>query len=162
MLSKKLEKAINDQIAFEFYSSYTYLAIAAYLETLDFGGIASFFAKQAEEEIGHGMKFYNYVNEKGGIVRLDAIDKPKETYKDLVEIFETALAHEELVTKKINNIMDIAIEEKDYATRYFLDWFVEEQVEEEDTMRNLLTRVKRCKNDPSDAYILDKQLGERE
>ena len=108
------------------------------------------------------MKFYNYVNEKGGIVRLDAIDKPKETYKDLVEIFETALAHEELVTRKIYNIVDIAIEEKDYATRYFLDWFVEEQVEEEDTMRNLLTRVKRCKNDPSDAYILDKQLGERE
>ena len=74
MLNKKLEKAINDQIACEFFSAYTYLAMAAYLETLDFGGIATFFAKQAEEEIGHGMKFYNYVNEKGGVVIIEWAD----------------------------------------------------------------------------------------
>lgn len=100
MLSKSLENAINDQVTFEFYSSYTYLAMAAYCESVDLSGFANFFRVQAKEEIDHAMKFYDYVFQKGGTIVLGEIDKPKDTYKDVVEVFETGLAHEELVTKK--------------------------------------------------------------
>lgn len=95
MLSKSLENAINDQVTFEFYSSYTYLAMAAYCESIDLSGFANFFRVQAKEEIDHAMKFYDYVFQKGGTIVLGEIDKPKDTYKDVVEVFETGLAHED-------------------------------------------------------------------
>lgn len=161
MLSKNLETAINDQITFELYSSYTYLAMAAYCESIDLSGFANFFRVQAKEEIDHGMKFYDYVFQKGGTVILGQIDKPKETYTDLVEVFETGLAHEELVTKKIYNIMDIATDEKEHATMSFLKWFIDEQVEEEDNFTTILKKVKRCIDNPHALYMLDDEMAQR-
>ena len=146
MLSKSLESAINDQVTFEFYSSYTYLAMAAYCES---------------EEIDHAMKFYDYVFQKGGTIVLGEIDKPKDTYKDVVEVFETGLAHEELVTKKIYNIMDIAVAQKEHATISFLNWFVDEQVEEEDNFTTILKKVKRCVDNPHALYMIDDELAQR-
>lgn len=161
MLSKNLETAINDQITFELYSSYTYLAMAAYCESIDLSGFANFFGVQAKEEIDHGMKFYDYVFQKGGTVVLGQIDKPKETYTDIVEVFETGLAHEELVTSKIYNIMDIATDEKEHATMSFLKWFIDEQVEEEDNFTTILKKVKRCADNPHALYMLDDEMAQR-
>ncbi|MGM9531913.1 ferritin [Intestinibacter sp.] len=161
MLSKNLENAINDQITFELYSSYTYLAMAAYCESIDLSGFANFFRVQAKEEIDHGMKFYDYVFQKGGTVVLGQIDQPKETYTDLVEVFETGLAHEETVTKRIYNIMDIATDEKEHATMSFLKWFIDEQVEEEDNFTTILKKVKRCIDNPHALYMLDDEMAQR-
>ena len=161
MLSKSLENAINDQITFELYSSYTYLAMAAYCESIDLSGFANFFRVQAKEEIDHGMKFYDYVFQKGGNVVLGQIDKPKDTYTDIVEVFETGLAHEELVTSKIYNIMNIATDEKEHATMSFLKWFIDEQVEEEDNFTTILKKVKRCVDNPHALYMLDDEMAQR-
>lgn len=161
MLSKSLENAINDQITFELYSSYTYLAMAAYCESIDLSGFANFFRVQAKEEIDHGMKFYDYVFQKGGTVVLGQIDKPKDTYTDIVEVFETGLAHEELVTSKIYNIMNIATDEKEHATMSFLKWFIDEQVEEEDNFTTILKKVKRCVDNPHALYMLDDEMAQR-
>ncbi len=161
MLSKNLENAINDQITFELYSSYTYLAMAAYCESIDLSGFANFFRVQAKEEIDHATKFYDYVFQKGGTVVLGQIDKPKDTYNDVVDVFETGLAHEELVTKKIYNIVDIANEEKEHATISFLNWFVDEQVEEEDNFSTYLKKAKRCIGNPQALYMMDDELAQR-
>ena len=161
MLSKNLETAINDQITFELYSSYTYLAMAAYCESIDLSGFANFFRVQAKEEIDHGMKFYDYVFQKGGTVVLGQIDKPKETYTDIVEVFETGLAHEELVTSKIYNIMNIATDEKEHATMSFLRWFIDEQVEEEDNYTTTLKKVKRSADNTHALYMLDDEMAQR-
>ena len=161
MLSKSLENAINDQVTFEFYSSYTYLAMAAYCESGDLSGFANFFRVQAKEEIDHAMKFYDYVFQKGGTIVLGEIDKPKDTYKDVVEVFETGLAHEELVTKKIYSIMDIAVAQKEHATISFLNWFVDEQVEEENNFHSLLKKVRRSEGNPAALYMMDDELAAR-
>ena len=162
MLSKSLENAINDQVTFEFYSSYTYLAMAAYCESIDLSGFANFFRVQAKEEIDHAMKFYDYVFQKGGTIILGEIDKPKDTYKDVVEVFETGLAHEELVTKKIYSIMDIAVAQKEHATISFLNWFVDEQVEEEDNFRHILDQYELLDDAKTTTYWIDKELGKRQ
>ena len=161
MLSEKLEKSLNDQITFEFYSSYTYLAMAAYCEASDLSGFANFFRVQAKEELDHAMKLYDYVFQKGGRVILGEIEEPKKEYESMVDVFETGLAHEELVTRKIYNIMDIAVSEKEHATISFLNWFVDEQVEEEDNFTTLLKKVKRCADNPHALYMLDDELSQR-
>ena len=161
MLSENLLQRLNEQVNFEFYSSYTYLAMAAYAESVDLSGFANFFRVQAKEEIDHAMKFYDYVFQKGGTIVLGEIDKPKDTYKDVVEVFETGLAHEELVTKKIYNIMDIAVAQKEHATISFLNWFVDEQVEEENNFHSLLKKVRRSEGNPAALYMMDDELAAR-
>ena len=121
MLSEKLEKSLNDQITFEFYSSYTYLAMAAYCEASDLSGFANFFRVQAKEELDHAMKLYDYVFQKGGRVILGEIEEPKKEYESMVDVFETGLAHERIVTSKIYAITDIATEEREHATMSFLN-----------------------------------------
>ena len=149
MLSEKLEKSLNDQITFEFYSSYTYLAMAAYCESSDLSGFANFFRVQAKEELDHAMKLYDYVFQKGGRVILGEIEEPKKEYESMVDVFETGLAHERIVTSKIYAITDIATEEREHATMSFLKWFIDEQVEEENNFSSLLKKVKRCESNPA-------------
>ena len=161
MLSEKLEKALNDQITFEFYSSYTYLAMAAYCESADLSGFANFFRVQAKEELDHATKLYDYVFQKGGRVILGEIEKPKEQYNSMVDVFETGLAHERLVTSKIYAITDIATEEREHATMSFLKWFIDEQVEEENNFSSLLKKIKRCESNPAALYMLDDELASR-
>ena len=161
MLSEKLEKSLNDQITFEFYSSYTYLAMSAFCESSDLSGFANFFRVQANEELDHAMKLYDYVFQKGGKVVLGEIEQPKKEYDSMVDLFETGLSHERIVTNRIYDITDIATEEREHATISFLKWFIDEQVEEENNFNSLLKKVKRCENNSAALYMLDDELANR-
>jgi ferritin len=161
MISAKLEKAINEQINKELYSEYYYLGMAAYFDVEGLPGFANFFKIQVQEERFHAMKFYQYLIERGGNVKLDTINRPPQDFKSIEDIFSKAYEHEQFVTKSINSLVDIAIEENDHASRNFLNWFVEEQVEEEATMDDLLKKVRRIGSNGHGIYMLDEQLAQR-
>lgn len=161
MLSQNLEKALNDQINFEYYSAYTYLAMSAYAEDMDFPGAANFFKVQAQEELDHAMTIYTYVFQKGGRVKLEAIEEPRFEFENLLDVFKEGLKHEQMVTKKIYNIANIALDEKEHATMSFLRWFVDEQVEEEENFTNLVKKIKRSCNDQASLYMIDDELATR-
>lgn len=161
MLSDNLLKNLNDQVNFEFYSSYTYLAMAAYAESVDLSGIANFFRVQAQEELFHAMKLYDYIFQKNGVVELDKIDKPEGKYESIIDVFETGYKHEQLVTSRIYKLADIASEEKEHATISLLRWFIDEQVEEENTFNTLLKKIKRAEDNPAALYMLDEELATR-
>jgi len=161
MISKKLEKAINEQINKELYSEYYYLGMAAYFDDEGLPGFANFFKIQVQEERFHAMKFYHYLAERGGKVELDAIKRPPQDFESIEDIFKKAYEHEQFVTQSINSLVDIAISENDHATRNFLNWFVEEQVEEEASMDDLLKKVRRIGSHGHGIYMLDGQLAQR-
>lgn len=161
MISPAMEKALNNQINKELYSSYYYFAMAAYLDNEGFEGMANFMKAQALEETTHAQKFYDYISEQGGRVVLEAIDKPPVDYKSPKEIFSLALEHEKFVTSLINNLVKLALEENDFATKAFLDWFITEQVEEEATMDNIVNKFKIVGDNGHGLLMLDTQLGER-
>ena len=161
MVSQKLIKALNDQFNYELLSAHYYLAMAAYCSDQDLDGFANFFKAQAEEERFHGMKFYDYVVEVDGRILITDISTPQNNYKSIVDVFKAALEHEQSVTKRIYNLMDIAKEEKEHATENFLNWFVGEQVEEEATMKGIIKRLERLGSDNHGLFMLDKELGAR-
>lgn len=161
MLSKKLEKQINEQIKHELYSAYLYLAMAAQFEAENLPGFAAWMKKQALEEQEHAMKFFGYVNERGGRVVLEAIDKPETEFGTPVEVFTETLAHEQKVTGLINALYETALEEKDYASQSFLQWFIDEQVEEEDTASGILETLKMIGDKGHALLMVDRQLGAR-
>ncbi|MDA3733421.1 ferritin [Niameybacter massiliensis] len=161
MLNETLLKALNDQVNFEFYSSYTYLAMAGYCESIDLVGFANFFRVQAKEELDHAMKFYEFVYQKNGSVELEQIDKPQVTYNGASDVFQKGYEHEQLVTKKIYELTDVAYETKEHATISLLKWFIDEQVEEENNFNTLLKKVKRCESNPAALYLLDDELAKR-
>lgn len=161
MISKELLTKLNEQVNYEFYSSYTYLAMSAYCESIDLGGFANFFRIQAQEEVSHAMKLYDYIIQKGGDVILETINKPDSSFKDAVEVFEKGLAHERVVTKRIYDLVDVATEEKEHSTLGLLRWFVDEQVEEEDNFTTLLKKVKRSIDNPAALYMIDDELAQR-
>ena len=130
-MKKKILKSLNEQINAEMFSSYLYLSMEAYFQSISLKGFAAWMRVQAQEEMMHGMKFYDFVNERGGKVTLEAIAKPETTWATPLAAFEAVLKHEEHVTSLINNLVDLAISEKDHASNNFLQWFVAEQVEEE-------------------------------
>ena len=132
MLSEKIEKLINEQIRNELFSGYLYLSMSAYLSSINLNGYANWFRIQAQEERDHAMIMYNYVLRAGGRVELLAIEQPKTDFSDLGEVLKDTLEHEKKVTAMIYNIMDVANAEKDYKTIQMLNWFVDEQVEEEE------------------------------
>lgn len=161
MLSENLLKGLNDQVNFEFYSSYTYLAMAAYAESIDLSGFANFFRVQAQEELFHAMKLYDYIFQKNGIVQLDQIEKPENSYNSIVDVFQKGYSHEQLVTSRIYHLADIASDEREHSTMSLLRWFIDEQVEEENTFNTLLKKVKRIENNPAALYMLDEELATR-
>lgn len=161
MLSKKLVKELNEQIKHEYFSAYYYLSMASWCESENLAGAAKFMRLQAQEEIGHGMKFFDYIHEQGEKVTLQALDAPKANFKSLLEIFELSLEHEKFVTKKIYGIMDLATQEKEYATISFLRLLVDEQVEEEASMDKILRKVKMVGTNPAGLLLIDDQLGSR-
>ncbi|EJP6471320.1 ferritin [Clostridium sporogenes] len=161
MLSEKLLNALNSQINFEFYSSYIYLSMASYAESEDLSGFANFFKVQAQEEIFHAMKFYDYVNQMGGRVILEKIDQPKVEYKNILECFEDGFNHEKIVTSRVYNLTDIATEEKEHATISLLKWFIDEQVEEENNFNTIIRKLKRANSNPAVLYMLDDELSTR-
>jgi len=161
MISKKLQNAINKQINKELYSEYLYLSMAAYLESIGLEGFANFFKVQVQEERFHTMKFFDYVNERGGRVVLEAIDRPQIEFKSPVEIFEIAYKHEQYVTKLINELMEAAIKENDHAAKSFLNWYIDEQVEEEASMDKILNQLKMIGGKGQGMLMLDKELATR-
>ncbi len=154
MASEKLMKALNDQFNFELSSGYVYMAMAGYCSDENMHGMSHFFIKQAHEEYEHAMKFYEFIFDMDGRVMFQKIDEPKNEYKSYLEAFQTALAHEELVTSKINDIYKMAIEEK--------SWFVEEQLEEENSMKDIIVKLERIKENYQGLYMLDRELGQRD
>lgn len=142
MISKKMEKAINDQIAAELESEYIYLAMAYKFEDMNLPIFAKWFYKQAEEEHEHAMKFGKYLIDQGASVEVKAIAAPKAIWKSALDICKAAVEHEKYITKRIHDLVSIAMGEKDYATNSFLNWYVDEQVEEVATTTELMEMVK--------------------
>jgi len=161
MISKKMEKALNKQINLELFSAYIYAAMAVDFENKNLGGFASWMKAQTQEEVGHAVRISDYVNERGGRVTLEAIDKPPATYQAPLKAFEAALKHEQLVTKSINKLVDLAKEESDHATVTFLQWFVSEQVEEEATADSIVQKLKLVGNAGPGIFMMDRELGQR-
>lgn len=161
MLPEKLEKALNEQLNLELYSAYLYMGIAAYFEQESLKGFAEWNKMQTQEELFHAQKFYNYILDRGGNLELNAIDKPKSGWTSSYEAFKAAAEHEGLVTKSINNLAAIARESADYATESFLQWFINEQVEEEANVNEIVGQLKQMQDAPGAVYMLNKELGQR-
>lgn len=161
MISKTLQKAINDQIQKEFYSSYLYLSMAAYAESENLPGFAHWLRLQQQEEHAHAMKFYKYLNERGGRVELQAIEQPPTEFPSPTKMFEEVLEHERFITASINKLYKKALEENDYAAQVMLQWFIEEQVEEEATASEILETLKMAGEKGQALLMLDRQLARR-
>lgn len=160
-MNKKMEKALNEQINAEMYSSYLYLSMSAYFTDMNLNGFANWMRVQAQEELAHAMKFFDYVNERGGRVELKAIDKPAKEWKSVTDAVQETLKHEKHVTALINNLVNIAIEEKDHASNNFLQWFVNEQVEEEANVNDLLAQLKMTEGKGPGLFMIDRELKTR-
>lgn len=161
MLSQKLHAALNEQMNYEFFSAHAYLAMAAYCTDESYDGFANFFLVQAEEERFHAMKFYNYLSDKGYRATIDGFKNPGNTFSSILDVFETALQHEKEVTRRIYGLADIALDEREHATMTFLNWFIDEQVEEESTFDTLISKIKRIENDSNAMFMLDAELATR-
>jgi len=161
MLNKKVEEAMNKQINAEIWSAYLYLSMSAYFESQSLPGFANWMKVQWQEEISHAMKFFDYINERGGRVDLMPIVEVKTNWKDAVEIFEETLAHEQKVTSMINALVDLATTEKDHASNSMLQWYVDEQVEEEANADALLKQLKMLNNNQQGLLMLDRELQSR-
>ncbi len=160
-LSKKMQDALNEQIKEEIASAYIYLSMAAYCESINLAGFARWMVAQSQEEWGHAMKFYNYIYDRGGRVVLEGIDKPATEFAGPVDVFEKTLAHEQFITGRIHNLYAMAAEEKDYASQGVLQWFVNEQVEEEKTAGDILEMLKMVGDKGQGLILLDRQLAQR-
>ncbi|MFW5890836.1 MAG: ferritin [Halanaerobiales bacterium] len=162
MISNKLEKEFNKQINEEIYSAYIYQAMAAYFADESLEGFARWMDVQAQEELEHARKFYDHLNERGGRVKLMAIEAPKHEWESPLSAFEDALEHEEHITGRINKLVDLALAENDHASYTFLQWFVEEQVEEEDSVTEIIDKIKMIGKSGNGLLMLDNKLGSRE
>lgn len=161
MISQKVQDAINAQINAEFWSAYLYLSMAQYFHSTGRSGIAKWFDVQFKEEQDHAQILINYLNSRDGRVMLQPIEAVPTEWKSELDAFEATLEHEQKVTAMINNLYYIAETERDYATRGRLDWFVSEQVEEEETARGIIDRLKLIGDNGLAMYTLDTELGAR-
>ncbi len=162
MLKKNIEKAINKQINAELWSGYLYLSMASYFDSISLGGFSNWMKMQAQEEVNHAMRFYNHVVERGGQVKLDAIDKVPTEWKSPLHVFEETYKHEQKVTNLIENLVDLAEKEKDRATLNMLQWFIDEQVEEEDSADEMVQKLKLIGDSGNGLFMLDRELGQRQ
>jgi len=161
MLSEKMVMKLNYQINRELYSAYLYLSMASYADSEGLSGFANWFKIQAKEEEYHAEKMYNYVNQQGRRVVLEAIEQPQTDFTSMVDLFEQTLKHEKVVTSLINGLVKLAREENDYATESFLQWYVTEQVEEEANPAEMIQKLKYIGKDGRGLLMLDKELAAR-
>lgn len=161
MIKQRVQDSINNQINAEMYSAYLYLSMSAYFEEINLPGFANWMRVQAEEEQFHAMKFFNYLIERGGRVALETIEKPKFEWSNPVEVFEEALAHEQHVTALINEMAEVAEQEKDRATQNLLIWFIDEQVEEEATADGIVQQLKLINGEGHGMLMLDREFAAR-
>ena len=161
MISDAMQKRLNEHLNVELFAAYSYFQMAAYCRFITMNGFAHWLQMQAQEELGHAMKFYQYLDDQDREVKLLAIKEPKSDYTSLVEVFEGALKHEQAVTAKINELVAASIKEGDHTTQVFLQWFVTEQLEEEAHVRDLLDQLKLVKDSGEGLLILDRELAGR-
>ncbi len=152
---------MNEQIKNELYSAYLYLSMSAYCESVNLPGFANWMRVQAKEETEHAMKFYEFIYDRGGRVLLKGIDQPPAEFQSPTEVFEKTLGHEQKVTSLINKLYSLAIQEKDYASQSFLQWFIDEQVEEEKNATQILEQLKMIGESPVPLIMLDRHLAQR-
>ncbi|TVM15791.1 ferritin [Oceanidesulfovibrio indonesiensis] len=161
MLSQTMNDALNEQVKWEFFSSFLYLSMSAFCAEQGLSGFASWMRLQADEEHVHAMKIYDFILERGGSVKMHALDAPKTSFASPLDVFEYGFEHEQEVTRRINNLVDLAIQEKDHATNIFLQWFVTEQVEEEDSFSDVLAKLRLVGGQGEGLFMIDKELGGR-
>ena len=161
MISKKMEKALNEQVNAELFSAYLYLSMEAYFKSMNLNGFANWMRVQTQEEVAHAMKIYEFINERGGRITLKAIDGPDTEWDSPLTVFKAVYEHEQKVTSLINDLVDLAIEEKDHATNTFLQWFVNEQVEEESSADEMVQQLKMMEKAPGGMFMLDRERGQR-
>jgi len=161
MISEKMIESLNRQINREIFSAYLYLGMNAYALSIGVQGIANWFSVQAKEELCHAQIIFNYVNQQGGRVVLEALETPEQDFSSVTELFQKTLGHEKQVTAMISNLVTLAREEKDYATESFLQWFVTEQVEEEANPTDILQKLNLFGESGEALYRLDTELGQR-
>ena len=161
-MKKTMEKSLNHQLQREYDSSYIYLAMAAHFETEGFKGLASWMKKQSQEELGHALRFFEFINDNNGTVKLEAIAAPTASWPSVKAVFEASLAHEESISKSIDDLINQTISEKDHASHHFLLEFATEQVEEENTVRDIVRKLTLVGDThPTGLLMLDKELGQR-
>ena len=161
MISDKIQKALNDQFNLELRSAYHYLGMSAYFSQLNLNGFAQWIRIQGQEELVHGMKIYDFINEREGNVELQDVKGSPIEWDSPLDAFENAYEHERLVAKQINNLVDLSLAEKDYATNTFLQWFVTEQVEEESITHEIVQKLEMVGTDGNGLFILDRDMGQR-
>ncbi|MGR7812923.1 ferritin [Lacinutrix undariae] len=158
MLSKKIEEALNNQIRIEAESSQIYLAMACWAEVKGLEGVAGFMYSQSDEERDHMLKLIKFVNERGGHAQISELKAPNITFESFKEMFEKLFDHEVFVSESINELVHISLQEKDYATHNFLQWYVSEQIEEEAVARNILDKINLIGNDKGGLYLFDRDI----
>jgi len=161
LATKDLHDTMNEHLAKELYAAYLYLSMAAYFEAENLMGMAGWMRAQSREEYAHAMKFWEHISDRGGRVRLLAIDEPPSTFKSAVDAFEQALAHEQQVTTEIDKLYERAEEEHDHAAEVFLQWFITEQVEEEKVAQQMVDTLKMAEDSPAALLMLDREFGSR-
>ncbi len=161
MISKKIEETLNKQVNAEMYSAYMYLSMEAYFKSQNLNGFAKWMRAQTQEEMMHAMKIYDFVNERGGKITLKTIEGPPTQWESPLAVFEAVYTHEQKVTGLINGLVDLAIKEKDHATNTFLQWFVNEQVEEEASADAVVQQLKMMEDAPGGMFMFDRELGQR-
>ena len=161
MLNKRMVKALNEQINKELYSAYLYLSMSAHSTFIGLKGFANWFMVQYQEEMVHVMKIYDYVNDQSGQVKLTAVAEPPAEFGSPLDMFEKTLKHERFITKCINDLVDLAVKEKDHATNIFLQWFVTEQIEEEANDNDIISKLKLVGKGGNGLFMIDKELAAR-
>ena len=161
MLTENMQKALNGQLNAELYSSYLYLSMNAYFKSVNLDGFANWMHYQAQEELEHSLKFYDFILQRAGTVQLQQIDAPPSEWSSPLAVFEATLEHEQKVTGLINGLVDVAHEERDHATNNFLQWFVSEQVEEEESVGGVLEQLKLMGDASGGLFMIDRELAKR-
>ena len=162
MFSRKMQEKMNDQIHHEMESAYIYLSMAAYFESANYPGFAHWMKMQFEEEMIHAFRFYDYIHSRGARVVLQTIEAPPAEFESPLAAFEKSLAHEQKITADIHNLYALAMEEKDYPSLSFLQWFIDEQVEEEEHVGGVVQDIKRVSGSDEGLLMLDRELGLRQ
>lgn len=158
MLNKKIEQALNEQLEIEAYSSQYYLSIASWAEVNGLNGTAAFFYEQSDEERMHMLRVLKFINERGGKAVVPQIEKPVQEFDNITNVFSLFLSHEQDVTQKVNEVVGICLQEKDYSTHNFMQWFVSEQIEEEALVRTIIDKLNLIGNEKSGLYMFDRDL----
>ena len=158
MLSKKMNDKLNDQINFEFFSEYYYLAMSAYCDSHDMPGMAQWMLASSQEEHEHAMRLYNYVINRDGVIELKEVAAPRKDYDSILDVFETAFNHEKVVTQRIYDLYKLALDENDYATQIELQWFISEQIEEEKKNKDIIQQLKLSGNKHTALFMIDQKL----